>query len=113
MDNFTYYQPTEILFGCGRITEIGQVTAGIGKRCLLVTTPVFPALAPVIDKVKKSLESAGVEVAHFAGVVPNPTTESIHEGAEAAVRHQADGCHRSWRRFQHGQCQGDRCRSYT
>ncbi|UCC21955.1 MAG: iron-containing alcohol dehydrogenase [Planctomycetota bacterium] len=90
MKNFNYYQPTEIRFGCGRLSEAGEVAAKLGKRCLLVTVPAFAALEPVFDKVKASLADAGVEVAHFDGVVPNPTTESITAGAKAAKAHKAD-----------------------
>jgi alcohol dehydrogenase len=32
----------------------------------------------------RSLREAGVEVTHFAGAVPNPTTESVSAGATAA-----------------------------
>lgn len=90
MKNFNYYQPTEIIFGCGRINEIGEVVAKYGKRCLLVTVPAFPALEPVFNKVKDLLKEAGVEAAHFDGVVPNPTTESITAGAKVAKAHKAD-----------------------
>jgi len=90
MKNFNYYQPTEIRFGAGRVSEVGGVVAKSGKRCLLVTVPVFAAIKPVVEKVKASLTEAGVKVAHFDGVVPNPTTESITAGAEAAKAHKAD-----------------------
>jgi len=55
MKNFNYYQPTEIRFGCGRLSEVGEVVAKFGKRCLLVTVPAFAALEPVFDKVKAIL----------------------------------------------------------
>ena len=90
MDKFNYFQPTEIRFGCGRINEAGEVTAKYGKRCLLVTVPVFDAIAPTVEKVKKSLADAGVEVAHFDGVIPNPTTQSITTGAKIAKEFKAD-----------------------
>jgi len=35
-------------------------------------------------RVKKILENAGVEVAHYDGVIPNPTIETITAGAEMA-----------------------------
>jgi len=90
MNNFNYYQPTQIRFGCGRVNEVGEITATYGKRCLLVTVPIFDAIKPVVEKVKRSLSDAGVAVAHFDGVVPNPTTASIAAGTEAAQAHKAD-----------------------
>lgn len=90
MRNFNYYQPTEIRFGCGRVNEVGEAAAKYGKRCLLVTVLAFPALEAAVKKVKASLENAGVDVAHFDGVIPNPTTQSITAGAKAAKAHKAD-----------------------
>jgi len=90
MKNFNYFQPTEVRFGCGRVSEVGEVVAKFGKRCLLVTVPAFAALEPVFNKVKTSLTDAAVEVAHFDGVTPNPTTDSITAGAKVAKAHKAD-----------------------
>lgn len=90
MKNFNYYQPTEIRFGQGRLNEVGEIVAKYGKRCLLVTVPSFPALKPVFEKVKVLLKEAGIDVAHFDGVIPNPTTESITAGADMAKKHNAD-----------------------
>lgn len=87
---FNYFQPTDIRFGCGRISEVGEIVAQYGKRCLLVTVPVFDAIAPIVDKIKVCLKDAGVEVAHFDGVVPNPTTDSITAGSQVAVSFKAD-----------------------
>ncbi len=90
MKQFNYFQPTEIRFGAGRVDEVGKITAGYGKRCLLVTVPEFDAFKPLYARVKKDLQEAGLEVAHFDGVVPNPTTESITLGAKMAREHKAD-----------------------
>jgi len=90
MKSFDYYQPTQIHFGCGRVGEVGEVVSRCGKRCLLVTVPTFDAMRPVFEKVKASLEAAGVAVAHFDGVIPNPTTDSVTAGARMAKKHKAD-----------------------
>lgn len=90
MKGFNYYQPTEIRFGKGRLGEVGKAVARWGKRCLLVTVPEFPAFAPLYARVKELLRDAGLEVAHFDGVIPNPTTEVISAGARLAKGHGAD-----------------------
>jgi alcohol dehydrogenase class IV len=87
---FDYLQPTEIRFGRGRVNEVGEAVARYGKRCLVVTEANVEALEPVIAKVQTSLEEAGVAVARFDGVIPNPTTDTITAGAEAANAHRAD-----------------------
>ncbi len=90
MRNFNYFQPTEILYGPGRVNELGELAKRFGKKCLLVTTPTIPALEPMYERVKKLLTDAGLKVAHFDQIQPNPTTDNITAGAEMAVSHGAE-----------------------
>jgi alcohol dehydrogenase class IV len=90
MEAFNYFQPTEVRFGNGRLNEVGQAVARWGKRCLLVTVPEFPDFSPLYVRVKSLLWDAGLEVAHFDGVVPNPTIKVITAGARLAKKHKAD-----------------------
>ena len=90
MRSFEYYQPTEIRFGAGCVAEVGEAVARFGKRCLLVSESLSGPLGPLWVKVRKCLEDSGVSVAHFGGVIPNPTTDSITAGAEMAVAHKAN-----------------------
>jgi alcohol dehydrogenase class IV len=89
MKHFVYHQSTEIVFGSGRVEEAGEHVLKYGKRCLLVTTPDAP-LQDLYARVKKILSRAGVDVVHFDGVIPNPTTETSASGAKMAVEHRAD-----------------------
>jgi alcohol dehydrogenase class IV len=90
MVNFNYFQPTEIRFGAGRCKEIGEVAKRFGKQCLLATVPVFPEFEGVYAKTKQSLREAGLEVAHFDNVIPNPTVEIVSQGAELAREFKAE-----------------------
>jgi len=90
MRSFNYHQPTEIRYGRERLSEVGAVVSRYGKRCLLVTVPVTGVFVPMFDRVKGYLAEAGVEVEHFAGVIPNPTTECVTAGADMAKDFRAD-----------------------
>ncbi len=90
MKGFKYYQPTEIRFGHGKVREIGKAVSRFGRRCLIVTVPLFPEIEPVFNKVKDSLVNNGVEITHFDKVIPNPTTDIVTDGAELAKTHNAD-----------------------
>jgi alcohol dehydrogenase class IV len=90
MKSFIYFQPTEIRFGRGRLDEVGEMVVRFGKRCLIVTVPIFPVFEPVLGRVESSLQKAGVTWAHFDGVVPNPTTDCITAGANIAKEFRAD-----------------------
>jgi alcohol dehydrogenase class IV len=91
MKKFNYHQSTQILFGRGRIEELGEISKKYGNKVLLVTTPAnIPALELQYARVKKILETSGLEVAHYDGVIPNPTIETITAGAEMAKNFDAD-----------------------
>jgi alcohol dehydrogenase class IV len=84
IQNFDYFQPTKIKFGAGRIAEIGDFVSEYGKKCVLVTVPLFDDFEPIIDKVKLSLNKSGVSFIHFDKVIQNPTTDIITQGADIA-----------------------------
>ena len=85
MKNFNFHQTTEIRFGRGRIQEIGQITSKYGSKVLLVTTEATNSgLKQQYGHVIQLLETAGLKVFHFDGVIPNPTTEVISSGAQMA-----------------------------
>lgn len=90
MKNFNYYAPTEIVFGKGVIKEIGKLCVRYGRKALLVTVPEFDAVKELYKNVKKYLHDSGIKVKHFDQVVPNPTTDSITEGAKIAKDFKAD-----------------------
>ena len=90
MKNFNYYQTTEIVYGIGRIKELGKLAKRFGQKCLLVTTPPVPALEPLFNKAKKILTDDGLEVEHFDKVEPNPTTEIVTTGAQIAKQFKAE-----------------------
>jgi len=90
MEPFAYFQPTEIRFGCGRLAEVGEVVARYGSRCLVVTVPMTDYVRPLMERITAHLTTAGVAVAHFDGVVPNPTTDCVTAGATLAKAFKAD-----------------------
>ena len=78
--NWSY--PTRMLFGPGRIAELGDAAKADGfNKPLIVTDPGLAKL-PVIGKAKASLEAAGVKHAVWAEVVPNPTESNMKVGIE-------------------------------
>ena len=90
MKNFNYFAPTEIIFGVGRVSEVGEATVRYGRKAMLVTGPKSSALASLYAKVKASLTDAGVEHIHYDGVIPNPTTDVVTRGADMAKAEGVD-----------------------
>lgn len=87
---FNYLAPTEIIFGNGRVDEAGTIASRYGKKALVVTMPVFPAMAGLYQCVFDSLESAGMTWVHFDEVAANPTTEIVTRGATLARQEAVD-----------------------
>ena len=76
--NWSY--PTRVLFGDGRIAELGEAAKGAGfKRPLIVTDPGLMKL-PVIEQARGILAKAGIEASVWGNVLANPTESNLAEG---------------------------------
>lgn len=82
--NFNYYLPVNIVFGCGKVKEAGEIAKPYGKKALIVTGKSSAKKSGLYNKVKDSLEAAGIESALFDKVSQNPLTTTAVEGAEFA-----------------------------
>ncbi|MEX2309527.1 MAG: iron-containing alcohol dehydrogenase [Pirellulales bacterium] len=79
---FDFQCPTQIVFGPGKLNELGPLASSMGvKRVLVVSDPGIIAAGHTPRGVK-SLEAAGLTVALFDGVQENPTTENVDAGLE-------------------------------
>lgn len=73
-----------IVFGAGRLAELGGLVADIGaKRVLVVTDPGIIA-AGHVERGVEFLRGAGLHVSVFYGARENPTTEHVAAGVAAA-----------------------------
>ncbi|RPH33969.1 MAG: iron-containing alcohol dehydrogenase [Bacteroidales bacterium] len=90
MFNSNFFVPTQIRFGAGRVSEIGEIIKLFGTRCLLVSCSKDEPLSPVYNRIIDILTKNKISVSHFDGAVPNPTTKSIDDGLNFAVKNQVD-----------------------
>ena len=88
--NFNYYLPVNVVFGCGKVKEAGEIAKPYGKKALIVTGKSSAKKSGLYDKVRDSLEAAGIESALFDKVSQNPLTTTAIEGAEFAKETGAD-----------------------
>jgi alcohol dehydrogenase len=87
---FDVFMPTRIVFGVGRIAEIGALAEQYGKRALLITYKDIRGMEEIIEKVADYLEKAGLSVARYSEVVPDPSTEIINKGADIVKKEGID-----------------------
>ena len=87
MLNFSFYNPTKILFGKGQIAKIGKEIPK-DQRILLTYGGGSIKQNGVYDQVMAAL--AGRTVFEFAGIEPNPTYETLMQAVELARREKVD-----------------------
>ncbi len=87
---FTYFLPTKIVFGQGKINNLGDLVKGIGKRALIVTGGKSAKSTGLLDKVVKQLDEAKIGHFHFDKIVPNPLATTVDEGAKVAKDENCD-----------------------
>ena len=82
MNNFNWNFPTEIVYGQGRIKEIGKIATAYGKKAMVATYARGGFLDPIIDTVETSLQEAGLEFVTFTGIEPNPRAQTIDKAID-------------------------------
>ena len=87
--NWNY--PTAVKFGAGRIRELPDHCKALGwRRPLLVTDPGLAKL-PMIDAAVQALRAAGLEVAVFSELKPNPVAKNVEDGIAVLRAGRHDG----------------------
>ena len=87
--NFDFNNPTRILFGSGKLDELGSRPMPGKKALLLMSGGRSAKVSGAYDRTLEQMEKAGVEIAEFAKVMENPVKEMVMEGAAFA---RENGC---------------------
>ena len=87
--NFDFNNPTRILFGSGKLDELGSQPMPGKKALLLMSGGKSAKVSGAYDRTLEQMEKAGVEIAEFAKVMENPVKEMVMEGAAFA---RENGC---------------------
>jgi hypothetical protein len=87
MNNFTFYNPTKIVFGRGTVSQLGGLTEPYGKKVLLVYGGGSIKRNGLYDQVMEQLRSVGAEVHELSGVEPNPRLASVQRGIAICREH--------------------------
>lgn len=81
MNGFTFYTPTEIVFGRETETRTAElVKKHGGSRVLIVYGGGSVKKSGLLDRVEDTLKEAGIPFAEFGGVQPNPRLAHAREG---------------------------------
>ena len=91
MDNFNFYSPTEFVFGMNRENECGELVKKYGGTKVLIHYGGGSAVrSGLIDRVKASLDAAGIPHVELGGVKPNPHDSLVYKGIEIVRENGVD-----------------------
>lgn len=82
MEDFTFYNPTDIRFGDYIDDQLAETLAQFGHKVLLVTGGQSIHRSGLYERVMKLL--ADFDVTELAGVEPNPKIASVRQGVKLA-----------------------------
>ncbi len=88
--NFEFCNPTKIFFGKGAIENLEAELKGYGKTVMLVYGGGSIKKNGIYDKVTQILAKCGKTVVEDGGVMPNPTSDKLAEGAKIARENDVD-----------------------
>lgn len=91
MNNFSFYSPTQFIFGRERENEAGKYVKRFGgSRVLIHYGGGSVVKSGLLDRVKKSLTDAGIWHTALGGVVPNPRSGLVYEGIDVVKQNKID-----------------------
>ena len=91
MNNFNFYSPTQFIFGRERENETGKyVNRFGGSRVLIHYGSGSVVKSGLLDRVKKSLNEAGIWHTELGGVVPNPRSGLVYQGINIVKTNNID-----------------------
>lgn len=90
MDNFTYHNPTRLIFGRGQLEALKEELPADVQRVLLIYGGGSIKRNGLYDQVIDLLQQTGKEVFELAGVEPNPRLSTVHRGVQLCRDHEID-----------------------
>ena len=90
VETFDVNMPTRIMFGANRASEIGKEASKFGKRAMIVTYKDTRGLEETIEKIAGYLKEAGLSVAIYSEVEPDPSVKIINRGAEMVRQEKSE-----------------------
>ncbi|BCJ88140.1 iron-containing alcohol dehydrogenase [Effusibacillus dendaii] len=82
MKNFTFYNPTKLIFGKGQVEQLRNEIPKYGKRILLVYGGGSIKRNGLYDQITAILKDLGAAVFELSGVEPNPRLSTVHKGVD-------------------------------
>ena len=91
MFNFSYYTPTQVVFGRDAEAHTGALVKAQGcKKVLIHYGGGSVVRSGLLGRIKASLDKEGVTYIELGGVVPNPRLSLVYQGIELCKKEGVD-----------------------
>ena len=87
---FDFYNPTRILFGSGKLCELGRQPMPGKNAMVLISNGKSTRANGYLDRTLRQLDAAGVGYAVFDGIMENPVKDAVMQGAAFARKNRCD-----------------------
>jgi alcohol dehydrogenase YqhD (iron-dependent ADH family) len=90
MNAFELYNPTRLVFGEGKVQQLGELVKPYGTRILLVYGGGSIKRTGLYDEVFSELRGIGAIVHELSGVEPNPRLTTVNKGIQICREQQVE-----------------------
>lgn len=88
--NFNFYNPTNLIFGSGRLNDLGSQKMPGSKALLLISSGKSVKIYGTLDRVEQQLRKAGVTYVVCDNIHENPSKEVVMEAAAISRENNCD-----------------------
>lgn len=90
MDNFTYWNPTKLIFGKDQLEQLKTEIPQYGKNILLVYGGGSIKRSGLYEQVINILKNLNANIHELSGVEPNPRISTVRKGIDICKKEQID-----------------------
>ena len=90
MENFIAYNPTELHFGKGIVSDLGDVALKYGNTALLLYGKGSVLKNGSYQDTINQLKKRNIKIVEFNGIKPNPLVEDVRDAVEKGKKNEVD-----------------------
>lgn len=90
MNNFTYQNPTKLIFGKGQVEQLSKEIPQYGTKVLLVYGGGSIKKNGLYEEILTQLKNIDADVHELSGVEPNPRITTVRKGVEICKKENID-----------------------
>ncbi|MBB6453412.1 hypothetical protein HNQ94_001861 [Salirhabdus euzebyi] len=90
MENFTFYNPTKLVFGKDQLEQLPELIPSHVENVLIVYGGGSIKKNGIYDRVLKQLNKRALNVFELKGVEPNPRISTVRKGGELCKQNRID-----------------------